>query len=86
MPSCVHGNVCRAWMNKTNSFAPLSQYCPECVYFKLKNDVSDPHNTIDEVIDELNLIARLMKGDNTFYKGEPLYHVLERLANKLDSE
>ena len=41
---------------------------------------------IDEVIDELNRIARLMKGDNTFYKGEPLYHVLERLADKLSSE
>lgn len=38
---------------------------------------------IDEVINELNNIVRLMKGDNTFYKGEPLYHVLERLANKL---
>lgn len=33
------------------------------------------HN-IDEVIDELNRIARLMKGDNTFYKSKPLYLVL----------
>ena len=44
------------------------------------------NRNIDEVIDELNRIARLMKGDNTFYKGKPLYIVLEKLADKLSSE
>lgn len=47
---------------------------------------------IDEVIDELHRIARLMRELDTistyescklFYKGEPIYHVLERLADKL---
>ena len=40
---------------------------------------------INRNIDELNRIARLMKGDNTFYKGKPLYLVLEKLADKLSS-
>ena len=44
------------------------------------------NRNIDEVIDELNRIARLMKDDNTFYKGRPLYIVLEELADKLSSE
>ena len=50
MPTCVHGNVCRAWMKKTNSIAPLNQDCPVCAYFKPKSAESESHILFDDYV------------------------------------
>lgn len=35
MATCIHGNVCKAWMSRTESVAPLSSKCPyRCEYFE----------------------------------------------------
>lgn len=35
MTKCVHGNVCRAWMRKTGSIAPLTVKCPnKCPFYE----------------------------------------------------
>lgn len=47
MSTCVHGDVCREWMRKTNSIAPLSQFCPVCVFFE-RGDQNKQHMRIDE--------------------------------------
>lgn len=40
MTICVHGNVCRAWMARTNSIAPLSTSCPrDCRHYEPKEPV-----------------------------------------------
>lgn len=48
MPVCVHGDVCRAWMNNTHSIAPLSPYCPVCPWFEPENNPNRPHTMIDD--------------------------------------
>lgn len=58
MPACIHGDVCRAWMNKrmiVNKY-PLSTNCPYgCPYFEEVNSNKDyvvqvnQVSTLDEV-------------------------------------
>lgn len=48
MPACIHGDICRAWMNITNSIAPLSQHCPICPYFEPESDTNKIHIMADE--------------------------------------
>lgn len=37
MTVCVHGNVCREWMRRTESLSPLSAICPEgCEHYRKK--------------------------------------------------
>lgn len=37
MPSCVHGDVCRAWMYRTGHKSPLVCTCPNrCEFFQAK--------------------------------------------------
>lgn len=48
MPSCIHGNVCLAWMTVTNSIAPLSKHCPICKYFDSESDKNKMHIMADE--------------------------------------
>ena len=48
MPSCIHGNVCLAWMTVTKSIAPLSKHCPICKYFDSESDTNKMHIMADE--------------------------------------
>lgn len=52
MPACIHGDVCRAWMNKrmlVNKY-PLSTHCPYgCPYFEEVNSNSDYTNQTNQV-------------------------------------
>lgn len=48
MSSCIHANVCLAWMNVTNSIAPLSKHCPICAYFDPERDANKMHIMVDE--------------------------------------
>lgn len=30
---CIHGEVCRAWMRKVDTVAPLTASCPACIHY-----------------------------------------------------
>lgn len=73
----------------------IKRYIQNEILKRLDRDVKSVlYPDIEEVIDELHCIARLLEEthmrelgilskDELFYKGEPFYHVLERLADKL---
>lgn len=50
MTICVHENVCRAWMKKTDSIAPLTPFCPACAYFEARSDANKSHIMVDEYV------------------------------------
>lgn len=53
MPACIHDDICRAWMKKTNSIAPYSNICPRgCEYFERKEIPRTPvyQPTVDELL------------------------------------
>lgn len=42
MAACVHGEVCRAWMERTKQKAPLSNTCPfNCPLYERKPSISE---------------------------------------------
>lgn len=63
MPACIHGDVCRAWMNKrmlVNKY-PLSMNCPYgCPYFEELNSNKDYANQANKVstLDEVRLMRQ----------------------------
>lgn len=62
MAICVHGNVCRAWMNITKTGCPLVATCPNgCPYFESKADIQDAilgEVTINKLCDVVMELAK----------------------------
>lgn len=54
MAACIHGEVCRAWMELTGSIAPLTTRCPMgCAYYRPKpKRVLECEGTLVEVISD----------------------------------
>lgn len=61
MPACIHGDVCRAWMNKrmiVNKY-PLSVDCPYgCPYFEEVNSNKDYVVQVNQVIPILDEVRQ----------------------------
>lgn len=61
MPACIHGDVCRAWMNKrmlVNKY-PLSVDCPYgCPYFEEVNSNKDYVVQVNQVVPILDEVRQ----------------------------
>lgn len=61
MPACIHGDVCRAWMNErilVNKY-PLSRDCPYgCPYFEELNSNKDYVVQVNQVVPILDEVRQ----------------------------
>ncbi len=90
MAVCIHGDVCRAWMNERtilNKY-PLSQECPYgCTYFEELGNNKDYVNRVNYVstLDEVRLMRQ--KAINHIRESINAWHITtDELEEMMDSE
>lgn len=73
MPTCIHGDVCRAWMmsDRTRGNAPLVCTCPNgCKFFEEKYEPAEPKGWMAENCDETyRCMLHSYQEVNDFIKG-----------------